>query len=356
MTLRAVQLDGMRGLAMVAICWDHWTPTGWPRLFPFEVFLFFFLVLTGYLITGTLLRERERSEATGGPWRARAYLRYQMRRSLRILAPYYAALLLCLLVGASDVRDGFWWYASQLSNWHIAALGFWPAGSNHFWSLAIQQQFYLLWPLVIWWTPHRWLPLAITWMIATGPLSRFHHDAIQHWVAWPQLLTWASLDYFGIGALLAWLVWRNYLTLSSRWLRGVSVVGLMIYLSLFNAKQLGFSPDGWKFLQQTSLAVALCGLIAMASSGSKSPWGKLLECPPLQRLGQYSYGLYLFHNPAPLLAGKLFWFLWLPIIPYPLGICLQLFAFAGTAWLLTLASWHWIEQPLAAIRARQQSV
>ena len=67
---RAVQLDGLRAVAMMAICWDHWCPASWPRVFPFEVFLFFFLVLTGYLITGSLLRERDRSEARGGAWKA----------------------------------------------------------------------------------------------------------------------------------------------------------------------------------------------------------------------------------------------------------------------------------------------
>jgi hypothetical protein len=46
---RALQLDGLRAIAMLAICWDHWCPAGWPRVFPFEVFLFFFLVLTALL-------------------------------------------------------------------------------------------------------------------------------------------------------------------------------------------------------------------------------------------------------------------------------------------------------------------
>ena len=82
---------------MLAICWDHWCPAGWPRVFPFEVFLFFFLVLTGYLITGSLLRERDRGEARGGAWKAAALRNYQIRRGLRILAPYYVALALAWL-------------------------------------------------------------------------------------------------------------------------------------------------------------------------------------------------------------------------------------------------------------------
>ena len=91
---RAVQLDGMRAIAMIAICWDHWCPPGWPRVFPFEVFLFFFLVLTGYLITGSLLRERDRNEERGGAWKAAALKTYQIRRGLRKCEPQLFSVLL----------------------------------------------------------------------------------------------------------------------------------------------------------------------------------------------------------------------------------------------------------------------
>ena len=88
---------------MLAICWDHWCPVHWPRVFPFEVFLFFFLVMTGYLITGSLLRERDRKDAQGVAWRMEALKIYQIRRGLRILAPYYVALALGFLVLAPDL-------------------------------------------------------------------------------------------------------------------------------------------------------------------------------------------------------------------------------------------------------------
>jgi peptidoglycan/LPS O-acetylase OafA/YrhL len=349
---RAVQLDGLRAIAMLAICWDHWCPVGWPRVFPFEVFLFFFLVLTGYLITGSLLRERDRGEARGGAWKTAALRNYQIRRGLRILAPYYAALALAWLVRAPDVTGaGMPWYLFHLSNIHMAFLGYWPQGTNHFWSLAIQQQFYLIWPFVIWFLPRKWLLAAILVFSALGPLSRMFHDSFVPWCAWPQVLTWAAFDYFGIGGLLALAVHRG-MSLESPGLRCLSMVALAGYLAVFGAHALGWPTFGLRAFQQTLLAVALCGLIVASSVGFSGVASKLLEHPLLQRIGALSYGVYLFHNLAPLVVGKIFWFLWSAPFESGLGALLKVAVFAVVTWGLTLASWRWIEQPLQGVRAK----
>jgi peptidoglycan/LPS O-acetylase OafA/YrhL len=348
---RAVQLDGLRAIAMVAICWDHWCPAGWPRVLPFEVFLFFFLVLTGYLITGSLLRERDRGEAGGIPWKRAALQTYQVRRGLRILAPYYAALLLALVLGAPDVIPGLGWYVFHLSNIHIATLGYWPAGTNHFWSLAMQQQFYLAWPLVIWLLPRKCLVWALLAFTAVGPVSRMFHDALLPWFVWPQVLTWASFDYFGIGGLLAVAV-RRGMTFESPALRYLSLAALAGYLSIFTAHAMGWQTYGLRPVQQTLLAVAICGIIAKGFTGFTGPFRQVLEHPAIQRIGQLSYGVYLFHNIAPLLTGKLAWFLWDDFFQNPAGAVLKVACFGVVTWGLTLASWRWIEQPLQGVREK----
>jgi peptidoglycan/LPS O-acetylase OafA/YrhL len=349
---RAVQLDGVRAIAMMAICWDHWCPAGWPRVFPFEVFLFLFLVLTGYLITGSLLRERDRSEARGGSWKANALKTYQIRRGLRILAPYYAALALAWIVRAPDVTgSGLPWYLFHVSNFHIAMLGFWPSGTNHFWSLAIQQQFYLVWPFVIWFLPRRLLVPVIAAFAALGPLSRVFHDFFQEWVAWPDLLTWSNSDYFGIGGLFAVAVHRG-MSLESPGLRCLAGISLVGYVGIFGAHALGWPTFGLRPVQQTLLSVAWCGFIAATLVGFAGLPQRILEHPGIQRIGQLSYGLYLFHNLAPLVTGKLFWFLWDGSFEKGAGALLIILLNAAIAWGLTLASWRWIEQPLQGVRSR----
>jgi peptidoglycan/LPS O-acetylase OafA/YrhL len=347
---RAVQLDGLRAVAMIAICWDHWCPEGWPRVFPFEIFLFFFLVLTGYLITASLLRERDRSEARGLPWKAAALKNYQIRRGLRILAPYYVALALAWIVRAPDVTgSGLVWYVFHVSNLHIASLGYWPSGTNHFWSLAMQQQFYLIWPFILWFVPRRGLWLALLAFTAIGPLARIFHDSFLPWVAWPQVLTWASFDYFGIGGLFALAIHRG-MSLESpalRWLAGVAFVG---YLAIFISHSLGGPTWNLRCIQQTLLSISLCAVIAGATVGFSGILKNLLECRPLQRIGEVSYGIYLFHNLAPLLAGKLFWFLWDDTFANLPGALLRVAVYAVVTWGLALASWRWIEFPLQTLR------
>jgi len=336
---------------MVAICWDHWCPKTWPRIFPFEIFLFFFLVLTGYLITGSLLRERDRKEARGGSWKLEALKSYQIRRGLRILAPYYAAIILAWIVRAPDMHAAFGWYFFHLSNIHMAMLDHWPSGTNHFWSLAIQQQFYLIWPFVIWFLPKKWLAFAILVFAAIGPASRYCHDDFLPWFSRPEILTWSAFDYFGLGGLLALAV-HHGMSLESPVLRWVSIIGLAGYLGIFGSHALGWPTYGLRPVQQTFLSAALCGFIAAGSVGFRGHLGQFLVNPGLQRIGQVSYGIYLFHNLAPLLTGKILFFLWLGWFDSVYGEIIRIPVFAAVTWALTLASWRWIESPLQGVRAK----
>ena len=336
---------------MLAICWDHWRPEGWPRLFPYEVFLYFFLVMTGFLITGSLLRQRDRREAEGKPWRAKAMRVYQVRRSLRILAPYYAALALSWLVWAPDVHDALGWYVLHLSNIHMATLPEWPPGTNHFWSLAMQQQFYFIWPFVIWFVPKRWLAPVILLVALAGPLTRMADGFFAQWFARPYVMTWACLDYFGVGGLLA-LARHRGMSLESPGLRLIALAGLVGYLVIFCAGLLDLPAFGMRPWQQTFLSLALCGFIATGIVGFSGWPGKLLENPGLQRVGEVSYGIYLYHNLAPLAAGKILPFLWFQPFQNPAGALLRVAVFWGVTWGLTLLSWRWIEQPMQGLRER----
>ncbi len=214
-TNRAIQLDGLRALAMLGICWDHWVPEAWNFGLPYEVGLYFFLVLSGYFITGSLLRTRDRQESTGAGWRWRAWKDFQWRRGLRIMAPYYLALALALIFLAPKLWPHIHWYLLYLANIHIALLGEWPHGTSHFWSIAIQQQFYLFWPALVWLTPRRFLVTAMILFASIAPLSQYFDCLFMPPFIWPHKLSWGWFDFLGIGGLMALAVHRGF-PLSSR--------------------------------------------------------------------------------------------------------------------------------------------
>jgi len=346
-----LQLDGLRAVAMIAIAWDHWTHDVWPKVLPYEVFLFLFLVLTGYLITGSLLRERERREADGKPWRLASLKNYQIRRGLRILAPYYAALFFAWVVRAPDVWPSLGWYVFHVSNIKIAIEGAWPQGTAHFWSLAMQQQFYLLWPFLLWFLPKRALLPTILLVIFIAPLSRWFEPMLYPYIAWPDKMLWAAFDYFGMGALLAWGI-HHGMSLENRPLKIAGFFCFLAYLYLFIGNKHGLPTFCLRSFQQTFLAVSLCAVIAAASVGFGGWFGKALEAPFLQKVGMLSYGVYLYHNIAPLAVGKIMPFFWNGSFDDGPGLLLRIAAYGAMTWLLTLASWRWIERPLQEVRSR----
>jgi peptidoglycan/LPS O-acetylase OafA/YrhL len=351
---RAIQLDGLRALAMLGICWDHWVPESWNFRLPYEIGLYFFLVLTGYFITGSLLRIRDRAEETaaGGKWRWEAWKDFQWRRGLRIIAPYYVALAIAFLFLAPKLWHHIHWYLLYLTNFHIALRGEWPHGTSHFWSIAIQQQFYLFWPAVIWLTPKRLLPLAMVLFAGMAPLSRYYEHLFMPPFIWPEKISWGLFDFFGIGGLMALLIHRGF-SLSSRIWKILMVVCCGAYLVFEFGPRFGLPPNRIGPFYTVILSIGLCGVIATASLGWQNIAGRFLETAFLQRVGLLSYGIYLYHNLAPIILGKTLPFLWwgpyaesIPQIAFRVALC------AALTWAMTLASWKYLETPLNTARAK----
>ncbi len=140
------------------------TDSSWPDLGVFGVDLFF--VLSGFLITGILL------DAEGSP----AYFRtFYSRRIFRLLPLYYIYLIfLAFFLPAihhltrssmTDYAGSWWWYIAYFCNWkpdHAASDPY----LGHFWSLAVEEQFYMIWPLIVAFTPRRYLARICVALIA----------------------------------------------------------------------------------------------------------------------------------------------------------------------------------------------
>lgn len=350
---RATQIDGLRAIAMLGVACVHWLPGHIRGAIPFELGLFFFLVLTGYLITGSLLRERDRGEASGTPWRAGAMKNFQIRRGLRILAPYYAAVAFAWLIWTPGFHQALPWYLFQLSNFYMALHG-WADSTSHFWSLAVQHQFYVLWPFLIWWVPRRWMVPVLVAFVAIAPAARAIDGRLTEWFVLPDLLSWTACDYLGIGSLLAVAVHRG-LKFDAPVLRITAWVGFAGYLALYLSQQSGHPVPGLRLIQQTLLSIACCGMIAAAAVGFRGWRGALLDSRAMQHLGKLSYGLYLFHNLAPRVSGGVFPWLWNPFFETGAGLAIRISCFALLSWLMAWLCWRFVEVPTQGVKARMAS-
>lgn len=163
---RMVALDGLRGLAVICVLFEHFTYNEWIRSFsPGAVGVKTFFVLSGFLITGILTDLRRKL-----PPKEAASLFFR-RRLGRLIPAFATAMLLAAGLGLAEVTRDWPWHLSYMSNIQVWWQGRW-SGAGHFWTLALEQQFYLLWFPVVVILPTRWLLGLLLAIICLAPVFR----------------------------------------------------------------------------------------------------------------------------------------------------------------------------------------
>ena len=301
------QLDGIRFIAVGLVLVDHWT-AGRFELPLGSLGVTIFFVLSGFLITRILLASKDKlsSRPGGGLW---TYLKtFYIRRSLRIFPIYYLTLLVLYLVDLPPVRRTIGWLALYGTNLYMAYFQTWLGPVDHLWSLAVEEQFYLFFPLLLFFVPRRWVPLMAVLMIVGSVLLRyvFYQARMPFFTGYVSMPT--CLDSFGLGSIMAfwWLYQRERFTsvlTPAIWL-WVSIGVLILVIILSKIVPTVPDPRGWPTPLNIvtdvweRLAASLVGffLIGQAIIGFTGPMKWVLENPVSQYLGRISYGLYLYHH------------------------------------------------------------
>ena len=237
-----------------------------------------FFVLSGFLITSILLSARQHD------WDE--IRTFYVRRTLRIFPLYYGFLLLCAACGAVDS----WPYWVYLQNFWLS-LHLPLTGPPHFWSLAVEEQFYLVWPFLVLFCPRRRL-LAILWAMIVGAfcfrffLARAHYDVFG--------LTFTRIDGLAAGAVLAVLHSRESL---ARWRNLLLALMLLSMVVLVIASVLYRRQDNpWFLASKYSLIVGIyAGLVGWLLCSPDSSASAAFSARPLRFIGRISYGLYIVH-------------------------------------------------------------
>lgn len=337
-------LDGLRAVALLLVLLFHARIPGFSNG---DLGVDVFFVLSGFLITGILLR----SEGRGGV----SYAEFYRRRALRLLPAYLVVLVVCvaadLMVNSGGTLKGAVTSFVYVSNW-AAAAGLGLGLLTHTWSLSIEEQFYLLWPLVL-----------VTFVRrARGDLAR-----VVRVVALLTVLSYLSVGgcyLLGASPELAW----NATTSRA----GELLAGCLLGVVVERRRAAGVPALGLGrgFVSGSVPAVALLGLFVVGSHAPSSPWAEmlgqwplvvgltlvlitaslsasnltstLLSARPLVALGKVSYGAYLWHYPVLVLVDSTLGLeTWAP----------RLLGLAVTGVLVPL-SYRFIERPFLRMKDR----
>ena len=308
----------------------------------FGVDLFF--VLSSFLITSLLLRELD----LNGRLDVRAFW---IRRILRIWPLYYVFLL-----GAAVV-EGLPWravvgFAAFAGNWALLTIPVGPSVIGPLWSVSVEEQFYLTWPLLLLVVPRRRLPWLCLGMIACSLGTRALILANQGGVEQLWVNTFARLDPIAVGALLA-LAWRpGSLSVPAAWRAVLAAAAVLAAIAatgwLWHETLHPLSPPEMPFRIRAGVAAfasaVAVGLVIAVACGVLlavvlSARGGILAHPLLVYLGKISYGLYVFHLASLHLFAAAWW---------PLQAALALALTIGAAAL----SYRYLEQPFLALKQR----
>ena len=336
------QLDSLRALAVSAVALHHWLPRGFDYPLVSGVHLFF--VLSGFLITGILLDARRQNEASRTSALGHTLKAFYLRRFLRIAPIYSVALGLVVYFNVAGVRDTWMWHAAYLTNLHIFLRNDWIGLVGHFWTLSVEEQFYLAWPILVLRVPWRVLPVVFLSVAAGSVAFRWAGEAFFSGRVMWNLLTPGYLDSFALGGLLAYHKRVPYPAYTAVLERSGIVIAACFVMAVLRKR----APAEWQlvFLDPLLFAIAYTCLINICATGARGVLGWILNQPLLRYMGTISYGFYIAHNFAPLPVQAV-------LVRYPALLAIPRVQLVMMAlWTLTVAmlSWHFFEAPINAMK------
>ena len=317
-------LDGIRGLAILLVMLHHFTKgyvlEDWIGKFLLRltesawcgVDLFF--VLSGFLITGILFDAKE----------SRSYFRsFYMRRILRIFPLYYGVLALMFLVVplfksfspsmqlAAQQQGWLWAFGTNIA---MAVQGSWIYHADwlnlgHFWTLAVEEHFYLIWPAVVLLLGREALMKTCVGCAVAALALRVVLTATSANYILIEVLTPCRMDALAIGAFVA-LAARGpggltALTRPSRWLAATSAVLLgLLFIGRGSLSDEDFLVQTIGF---TFLDLFFAAILVLVVTSPKSLLGRFFSHPALRFLGVFSYAIYVLHLPLQPVCNKLIW-------------------------------------------------
>jgi len=335
------QIDALRFFAVMPVLISHW---GLFDIQPSTEFLFssngvnLFFIISGFLITLGLIRSREKEE-----YIQTSLSKFYVRRFLRIFPIYYLMLLFLWLFNHHKVADGIIWYLTYTTNFYCIKIQDW-GGLSHLWSLALEEQFYFIWPFIILLSPKQLLPIIISATICLSVAFKTYcaYYGATFWISYMHPL--AVLDILGLGALLAYLFYFKIEALKKLLHNNAFIAFVFLQLGLvlycrFNLKYHSI----YDILSRCSFGLFSAWIVGRAVFNFNGIIGRILTSKPLSYIGKISYGVYLLHILVPgMLMG----------VKYPINHTLRFCMYFILTIAICTLSWELFERQILKLKSK----
>lgn len=293
------ELDGWRGISIFFVALLHYFPSyligGW-------IGMELIFVVSGFLITGILLDSKSGKNY---------YKRFITRRILRIFPLYYLCLFGLFFLLPNSWLDlsyykthqaWFWLYAE---NWLFSIQG-WPdvKALRHFWSLAIEEQFYITWPLFVWLFSKKGLIRFCVFLFFFSFLFRNIGMHMGFVMPFPYVATLGRMEPIVLGALIAILVRTNKSILERNVYPVTIISGVLAVIIFLIAGGMNMEIPLIYMVNYTVLDIFFAGIIVLTICKDELVYFKrrVLNPPFFKQLGLMSYCIYIFHRPIQVIV------------------------------------------------------
>ncbi len=340
-------LDGFRAVAVSIVVFAHLFP---PEIYPYTAFhygrlgVIAFFVLSGFLITHILRGYRSQIEtgalSLGGAWK-----KFLVRRTLRIFPLYFGVLLVFgFMLGYEKLREDFWWHAAYASNFGQAIQEKNFGVANHFWSLCVEEQFYLVWPAILLLVPvrrsHVLVAVALAVSLFAGCL----------WVVLDTTAKFAGYVPMGGASFAlstgAWLACKTSGGVDlARPIQHALIVAGVGLLAVAIANIHTWSHTMLQLVTDVSWTLVSVWIILQLHDHQ----GRFLTSKPIVWLGKISYGIYIYHLLLSIYFVQLTSRLRIdradfPLLTFFVEVCFVIFVSA--------ISYHFFEEKFLRLKSR----
>lgn len=291
-------LDFLRFFAVSLVILQHWILKFEHYIDLGAVGVTIFFVLSGFLITKILLKSKTRIEL-GDITLTKALINFYVRRTLRIFPVYYALLAFLFFFSYKTATDNAVWFLTYSSNIKTYLDQNWLSTLGPIWSLAVEEQFYLIWPALILNISKRKIKLFLVLCVSIGWLFRLmailfalaNFDDVNLRISSVVLVT-SNIDLFALGGLLAYFEY-NKVSIKTTYYKLLFFANTLLFVVLNFFSDTIFYHTFFVF----TIGLWSVYLIDYLIKEEENVLQHIFQFKPFSYLGKISYGLYLFHGP-----------------------------------------------------------